>query len=153
MRNSIIYEYVSYHVDLNPPCSWFTQTASSTHFTYAELTVSSGEVWALVREPLTISGAAYGLEEWRSLLGGVAQTVTSGYRGPAHNAAIGGTPHSRHTHGDAIDLQNVTQTLDEYNVKATAAHGAHADYVEPTTGHCGLGCVHADWRDHSGPYD
>ena len=128
------------------------KTASSPNFTFAELTTNSGETLDLIRAPLTITGVNYGLEQWRTQLGGVAQIINSGYRGPAHNHAIGGAANSRHMHGDAVDLKNVAGTQAEYDTKAAAATNANADYIEPTSGPCAFACVHADWRNHAGDY-
>ena len=35
---------------------------------------------------------------------GIALTITSGYRSPALNAAVGGSPTSHHGHGHALDI-------------------------------------------------
>lgn len=45
------------------------------------------------------------LEQLRTLAGGAAVHITSGYRCPAHNAAVGGSPRSQHTLGKAADIQ------------------------------------------------
>ena len=45
------------------------------------------------------------LERLRALAGGAAVHITSGYRCPAHNAAVGGSPCSQHTLGKAADIQ------------------------------------------------
>jgi len=50
------------------------------------------------------------------------------------------------------DLRNETYTENEWTAMHTAAANANADYIEPRDGPCGLGCVHADWRTHSGGY-
>lgn len=44
------------------------------------------------------------LEEVRKHLGGKAIIVTSGYRDPVHNAAVGGVRNSTHTKGMAADI-------------------------------------------------
>lgn len=166
----IIQEYVTYSVVDSttkqpwvPSCGWLTQTAHSVYFTFAELTVNETVAWDLIKYPLTVSQSQnYGLDDWRSLLGG-PQTVNSGYRDPAHNHSIGGAVDSRHMLGDAIDLANATRSHDEYVTKACNASASYsnthyslnctnttdagAGYVEPWTGPCGTGCVHADWRN------
>jgi hypothetical protein len=43
------------------------------------------------------------LEQAVGAAGGTKVRVDSGYRSPAHNAAVGGVPHSNHTTGDAAD--------------------------------------------------
>jgi uncharacterized protein YcbK (DUF882 family) len=40
-------------------------------------------------------------------------TITSGYRCPTHNAAIGGASRSRHMVGDAVDISITGMTGDE----------------------------------------
>lgn len=45
------------------------------------------------------------LEVLRSLLGGRAITITSGYRCPKHNKAVNGSTGSLHTKNTAVDLQ------------------------------------------------
>jgi hypothetical protein len=151
-RDTIKQEYVTYGVMLNPQCSWFTQTAHSQYFAFAELNVNGVYSWALIKQPLTVNQTQlYGLDRWRQLIGS-AQTTNSVYRSPAHNASAGGAPQSRHMYGDAVDLRNVTQSQQEYDAKALSADrnsplpNARADYVEPTNLACGLQCVHADWR-------
>jgi hypothetical protein len=44
------------------------------------------------------------MEEVREVLGGKPITITSGYRGPQTNAAVGGVPDSAHVHGRACDF-------------------------------------------------
>lgn len=71
---------------------------------------------------------------------GEALIVTSGYRNPVYNASVGGADYSRHTYGDAADLDTAS-----YSVEALGdicnQHGA---------GYVGLyedGHTHCDWRD------
>lgn len=82
----------------------------STHFTLAELTAS-----ATARQlgldnrpgPVTLRNLrtlAAGLERVRAILGGVPIRVSSGYRAPAVNAAVGGSPTSGHILGLAADF-------------------------------------------------
>jgi len=154
-RDDIIQEYIAYSVGFTPPCEWFTQTARSAYFSFSELTVNSPYSWALIKWPLVVAPSLnYGLDYWRDLLG-APQIVNSGYRSPRHNHTVGGAPQSRHLWGDAVDLRNFTRSESEYWEKRYAAIGtpnqpnaphARADYVEPLSGPCGYGCVHADWR-------
>lgn len=44
------------------------------------------------------------LEDIRSAIGDRPIHLVSGYRCSAHNAAVGGSPRSRHVRGDAADL-------------------------------------------------
>jgi uncharacterized protein YcbK (DUF882 family) len=52
------------------------------------------------------------LEHIRALRPGPLRIV-SGYRTPAHNAAVGGAKHSRHMYGDAADIPAGRATLSE----------------------------------------
>jgi hypothetical protein len=155
-RDTIIQEYATYCVSLTPSCSDFNTSASSEYFQHSELVVNEPYSWSLIRQPLTINkSVGYGLDRWRELSGGT-HTVTSGYRGPAHNQAKGGAPNSRHQYGDAVDLRNVTHSQQEYiDLRNAAKDGnpnAGASWVEDTTGPCALNCVHADWRNRATVY-
>lgn len=46
----------------------------------------------------------YVLEPLRRELGGRPLVVTSGYRTPAHNEAVGGAAHSQHLYAEAADI-------------------------------------------------
>jgi putative chitinase len=48
---------------------------------------------------------AAGMEEVRRVLGNIAIFVSSGYRSPALNKAVGGSPTSDHIDGDACDFK------------------------------------------------
>jgi hypothetical protein len=146
-RDKIILEYVTYHVNLAPTCSSFTQSARSANFSFAELNVGSPYSWAIIRTPLTTpASSGYGLERWRANAGGVPRIVNSAYRPPAHNATVSGASQSRHMFGDAVDLRNVSRTQTEYTFMAQAAIDAGASYVEPIS-MSGVGHIHADWRN------
>jgi len=93
------------------------------------------------------ASSGYGLDKWREEYGS-ARTITSAYRNPVRNDAVGGAQASRHLFGDAADLRNESGALPEWNDMETAAHLANADYVAPQT-ESGLGHVHADWRNHN----
>jgi hypothetical protein len=149
-RNNIITEYSAYSVNLTPACANFTQTASSQYFAFSAF--NTGDyAWALVKAPLTAPSNSDGLDAWRAAYG-AARTINSAYRNPAHNAAVGGAAQSRHMYGDAVDLRNQSGTQNEWNAMVLAAQTANADFIEPQTGPCGLGCTHADWRYHGGGY-
>jgi hypothetical protein len=96
------------------------------------------------------SSAGYGLSKWREEIG-IPRIINSAYRNPARNAGLfpAGAPQSRHMHGNAVDLRNVTRTTAEYDMMAKAAAAANAGFIEPLSGPCGLGCVHADWRNYT----
>jgi hypothetical protein len=147
-RDQLIGEYSKYRIAYQPSCADFTQTRHSTHFTFANLNVNAVYHWALIKQPLTTS-ADYpyvGLDAWYENYG--SGQINSAYRSPAHNAAVGGVAQSRHMYGDAVDMRNESRTTDEYWGRVDAAVRASCDYYEPLNLPCGLGCVHADWRDH-----
>jgi peptidase M15-like protein len=150
-RDEIIKEYVDYKVNMTPACTDFTQSAHTQYYSFDDLNTGDYD-WAILAPPLIVpQSAGYGLDAWAFFIG--VQTlhhVNSGYRNPAHNKEVGGAKNSRHMYGDATDLQNVTRSKKEYNALAAAAHAANADYIEPLTGPCKKGCVHADWRKHPG---
>ena len=154
-RDEIIAEYRAYDVNLTPACEDFTQTVPSTApYTFDKYNIHNNYGWALIREPLTRKSGD-GLRSWVvniKLLLGAKRPVNSAYRAPKRNKKIGGAAQSRHMYGDAIDLRNVTRTLAEYEAMRDAANVAGADYIEPWIGPCKDGCVHADWRSHSGGY-
>lgn len=70
---------------------------ASEHFTFREFR-SKGNGWIKVDRALL-----QGLERYRRLLGRPV-TIVSGYRDPAHNAAVGGAPNSQHLFGNAADV-------------------------------------------------
>lgn len=70
----------------------------SPHFRLAEFASKDGADKVLVDEDLVAL-----LEQIREATGG-AVTINSGYRSPAHNAAVGGVPHSQHVYGRAADI-------------------------------------------------
>lgn len=69
----------------------------SEHFRFREFR-SKGDGWIKVDRALVD-----GLERYRRLLGRPV-TVISGYRDPAHNAAVGGASSSQHLFGNAADI-------------------------------------------------
>ncbi len=52
--------------------------------------------------------------------------VTSGYRSPAYNSAVGGAKHSQHTHGNAVDIG--TKGMTKAEVKALAAEASRLGF-------------------------
>lgn len=81
----------------------------SEHFTFDELTITSHaslqESNRKSAEPFTkqLKYTAGALEEIRELLG-VPLKVTSGFRMPMLNKAVGGSSTSKHTHGLCADI-------------------------------------------------
>ncbi|MGA1114370.1 MAG: D-Ala-D-Ala carboxypeptidase family metallohydrolase [Aquiluna sp.] len=86
------------------------------HFTWAEAT-RNGERMpaspAIAKNMITIAQA---LEDVREMLGDASITVTSWYRPPAINRAVGGASQSTHLLGHAVDFQHsVLAPRDVYN--------------------------------------
>lgn len=85
-------------------------TYLSPHFTLAELTVSETAARRGIDNTPPpdvlerLRRTAQGLEAVRVRLGGAPIVVTSGYRAPAVNAAVGGQPNSQHMRGEAVDF-------------------------------------------------
>jgi hypothetical protein len=140
-----------------PTCYEFKRDTHTEFFTHAELAnpEGNGTDWAWLRTSLLISqGNGYGADEWRIKYGevidqpGAVRHANSGYRTPLNNYYSHGAPDSRHMHGDALDLQNDTQSQWEWDAMYEAAGRAHADYREPLA-ESGIGHSHADWRYHN----
>jgi len=82
----------------------------SRHFTLAEFTRSDKA--NQLGDPNTpddrhlrnLHALACGMEQIRAILGHKPITITSGYRNPRVNAAVGGVPHSAHALGYAADF-------------------------------------------------
>lgn len=70
----------------------------SPHFRLAEFASKDGSEKVLVDDALVEL-----LEKIRDAAGG-AVTINSGYRSPAHNAAVGGVSSSQHLYGRAADI-------------------------------------------------
>lgn len=111
----------------------------SEHFSESELTRGSAGAPTAVRSNLT--ALAKLLESFRTAFG-VPLAVTSGYRDPAHNAAVGGVETSQHLDGTAADVSPVGLSLYEAakRIDAAEASGALAPYGQVifypyTTGH------------------
>lgn len=141
-RGYIIKEYVDYGVSFVPACYDFTQTASSAHFTFAEL--NSGDYsWAIIRQVLLD-----GLETARANYGNNPLVINSGYRNPAKQFRIdgGASLNSRHVYGDAADIASNSSSWAPIKDAAKAAGAC----VEPQSG-SGSGHVHADWRGSCPP--
>lgn len=82
----------------------------STHFSLAELTVSQEAArYGIDNTPCgatidKLRSLAWHMEEVRSALGGLPILVSSGYRSPALNSRVGGSPTSSHCLGEAVDF-------------------------------------------------
>ncbi|HEY9888825.1 MAG TPA: D-Ala-D-Ala carboxypeptidase family metallohydrolase [Candidatus Obscuribacterales bacterium] len=74
------------------------------HFTWGQATHGGTRLPASAAVVYGIIRIAEAMEEVRTLLGDRPITVTSWYRDPATNLRVGGTSHSRHIHGDAVNF-------------------------------------------------
>jgi hypothetical protein len=144
-RGALVQEYITYSVEQNgvpfvPTCPDFADNAPTANFSFAELTVSEDYTWAILRPSLLT-----GIEATRADNGGTPLTVTSGYRNPAHNAAIGGAADSQHMLGTAVDLATGGNQTAWTNLRAAAWEAGAC--VEPSTELTNpYDHVHEDWR-------
>jgi zinc D-Ala-D-Ala carboxypeptidase len=89
----------------------------TTHFSLEELTFSETAARKGIdntpgpTELRNLKRLAQTLEKLRSALGNKPIVVTSGYRSPALNAAIGGSKNSRHMLGLAVDFTVPDRTV------------------------------------------
>ena len=60
--------------------------------------------------------------------------VTSAYRSPAHNAAIGGAARSRHVEGDAFDISMINHHPTAFEMAARAAGFTGFGFYPPAKG-------------------
>lgn len=82
-------------------------TRLSPHFTLEELTATQHRRFDNTPSPATLENLrrmAERMEEVRSLLGDRVIKVSSGYRSPAVNSAVGGAKTSAHLSGLAVDF-------------------------------------------------
>jgi zinc D-Ala-D-Ala carboxypeptidase len=86
-------------------------TRLSEHFTLEEFIVSStADSLGIANTPTpehleNLKLTAAGFEKARAILGDCAIVITSGYRNPKVNAAVGGVPNSAHALGFAGDFR------------------------------------------------
>jgi uncharacterized protein YcbK (DUF882 family) len=93
------------------------KTHYSKHFTRAELNCKCG-CRAPLRIRLRLRRLARNLERMRRKLGH-GMGITSGYRCPKHNAAVGGARDSQHMYGRAADLTVPSGRQAEYVLAAS----------------------------------
>lgn len=123
-------------------------TAITAHFDVEEFACHDGtpfpEEW--IDERLKELCAV--LEALRARLGGRPIRIISGYRSPAHNAAVGGAKASQHMQGRAADFE--VEGLAPSDAHAALLELLHAGAVE--FGGIGLypAWVHVDVRPTSG---
>jgi hypothetical protein len=158
-RDQMAMEYVSYGVPLRPQCTDFVDidAGESHYFSLADFNVACPSQkpakyqWVLLRSPL-LEGVDPWVENYKAIITSKykqpfrSRIINSAYRVPSQNKACGGVSNSRHMYGDAADMRNITRTTAEWKAMREAAEG-NASWIEPLSGPCRLGCVHADWRD------
>ena len=76
----------------------------TTHFTAEEFACKDGSA-APVQYYTSTQSLMLQLEVLREELGGVAVTITSGYRSPSYNESVGGAEHSKHLYAQAADIK------------------------------------------------
>ena len=156
-RDQVAEEYTSYKVNFRPPCTVFTNDASTASFSFGQLNYPSpATAPAIYAYALFTLSFLTNVEAWNeSWLEGYSSSnliINSGYRCPSQNRAAGGAGNSQHMHGDAADMKNVTGDLNGRTRLIDAVSPADPGYIEPTSGPCALACVHADWRNLSQAY-
>lgn len=90
---------ISRQVALNEPIS-----SKSPHFTWAEATKNGTRIPETETITRNIILIANELEKVREMFGGKSITITSWYRPPAVNKAVGGASKSSHLEGHAVDI-------------------------------------------------
>jgi uncharacterized protein YcbK (DUF882 family) len=84
-----------------------THPRGAPHFTWAELGNPPTGLRPNARK------LARALEDLRRRCGGRPLSVLSGYRSAAHNARVGGAPHSQHLRAAAADIPSGYATVEE----------------------------------------
>jgi Peptidase M15 len=153
IRDAIITEYTTYKTGFQPQCNYFTQHGSSFYFSFAQYNYP-GPVTKIPLYPyaiLTLQLFSFA-DAFQSR---TAFSINSGYRCPSQNAnltPVAGAKTSQHMFGTAIDAGNPSHSSATWNLMYDAAFAAGADWSEPQSGPCKLGCVHGDVRDHPHTY-
>jgi hypothetical protein len=128
------YQRPTWFITVNP-----TVLASyvAPNFKMSELISQAGLTSALV-DPITVQHLQNARYRY-----GVVMIVTSGYRTPASNAAIGGSKYSRHLYGDAFDINASNYSV--YSALDAAFAPEGPSYVE-SWAEAGQNHWHGDWR-------
>lgn len=163
-KSTVMEEYYSpnlFAVSYRPSCNDFVQNAEGGGtFNWSDwMTSQSGEHdgWGLSQNGMLSQTLPSTQDYYVNELNGVDLILTSGYRCPHVNAAVGGASNSRHMYGDAADLIPNSGQLsgkgrqwgyDEWWLLTLSGLEAGASYYEPwgtgagqTTSH-----VHIDNR-------
>lgn len=94
------------------------------HFLLEEFMSHDGEPYPLSWVDDRLKTLCVILEVIRAAFGGRSVFVVSGYRSPAHNAAIGGAQASQHMEGRAADIRVIGVTAGEVHAKVLELFGA-----------------------------
>lgn len=108
-------------------------TRLAPNFVLSELVRPERGQWAVIQPQLLD-----GLQGVRDDVGGPV-VVTSGYRNPGHNAAVGGVSSSRHQYGDAADLDAAGVSVEDLGVLCEDWGASYVGLYED-------GHTHCDWR-------
>lgn len=129
-RDVIIAEYREFSVNPVPTCSELADTTNTARFTWQQLNRNFQDgnphhPWGLARSALRT-----GLDEtWTNYSRGTI-TLSSGYRCPHGNHAVGGVANSSHVHGRAADMKSDQPwTLEEFTLLRNAARDAGAVFL------------------------
>ncbi len=111
----------------------------SPHFTFKELTHTNRDIYN-IPDPVTaraLATLAANLEKVRAVVGPMA--ITSGYRSPALNDAIGGSRTSDHVKGLAVDFSVRGKLADAVRKIRDSKVEYDQLILEPTWIHIGFG--------------
>lgn len=112
------------------------------HFTWGEMTHGGTRLPESPAISKNIVKVSKVLEEVRVKFGGNPITITSGYRPPAINAAVGGASQSRHLVGDAVDFSVAGYSPSTVYQRLDAWWGARGGLAS------GNGFTHIDCRGY-----
>lgn len=89
------------------------------------------------------------MEQVRAILGGDAIFISSGYRSPSLNAAVGGAANSAHTTGQACDFNcPAFGTVRDICLALESAPDLHYDQLIREFDANGSGWCHIAWAEH-----
>lgn len=130
--SAIIDEYVTFQVNPQPTCADFATEGGTANFSWSEL--NGGWAQGNPHQPwgMVVQGLPNGLEATRTNYNRGEILLTSGYRCPHGNAAVGGVANSFHMHGRAADMYSADHawTKGEFNKLRAAAFATVPPPVE-----------------------
>lgn len=131
-------------------------TKLTEHFSLAEFIVSStAEKMGNDNMPTpahleNLKNTAKGMERVRSILGDCAIVITSGYRNPVVNKAVGGVPNSAHALGHAADFRAAGFTAIAAARRIRDAHAAGEIEFDQLILETSRGIVHISFDPEGG---